>query len=399
MMEKGQYKMAGLYNSSKLKVVVLIVSLSISAASIWYTQELVTKLAEREQQQINLFAKGLQAVADPNNDGGISFLFQEIIEANNSIPVILTDEAENPISDKNIDLPQNLTEAQRIQFLKTEIETMKQVQRPILVEPAEGLKNFIFYKNSFLLTQLIYYPYIQLTIIALFAIITFVAYSYSKRSEQNRVWVGLAKETAHQLGTPLSSLIAWIELFREDPDFKNKEVLNELEKDVNRLEMITARFSNIGSTPSLHEEPLHATIAHTVDYLKTRLSKKIKISLTNILPANEMVKINKPLFDWVIENLCKNAVDAMDGSGDIRIHLFPLNENKIGIDVADTGKGMPKSRYNEVFKPGFTTKKRGWGLGLTLVKRIIENYHHGKIAVHQSEVGKGTTFRIVMNRV
>lgn len=397
-MEKGQYKMAGLYNSSKLKVVVLVVSLLIGTASIWYTNELVYKLAQREKQQINLFAKGLQAVADPNNDGSISFLFQEIIEANNSIPVILTDENENPISDKNIDVPKGLSEINRIAFLKNEISEMKQVQRPILVEPAEGLKNYIFYKNSFLLTQLIYYPYIQLTIIALFAIITFVAYSYSKRSEQNRIWVGLAKETAHQLGTPLSSLIAWIEIFREDPEFKNKEVLDELEKDVNRLEMITARFSNIGSTPSLQEELLFSTIEHTVSYLKTRLSKKIKISLTNILPLDERVKINKPLFDWVIENLCKNAVDAMDGTGDIRIHLFPLNENKIGIDVSDTGKGMIKSRFHEVFKPGFTTKKRGWGLGLTLVKRIVEDYHLGKIAVHHSEVGKGTTFRIVMNR-
>lgn len=398
-MEKGQYKMAGFYNTSKLKIVVLMVSISIGAASIWYTNVLVRKLAIREQQQINLFAKGLQAVADPANDGSISFLFQEIIEANNSIPVILTDDQENPISDKNIDIPAKYSEAEKMVFLKAEIQLMKLVHAPIVVEPTAGLKNYIFYKNSFLLTQLIYYPYVQLTIISLFAIITFVAYSYSKRSEQNRIWVGLAKETAHQLGTPLSSLIAWIEIFRQDPEFKNKEVLDELEKDVNRLEMVTARFSNIGSKPSLQEEQLYHTIEHTVSYLATRLSKKIKIMLTTLLPKDEAIKMNKPLFDWVIENLCKNAVDAMDGTGEIRIHLFPINENKLGIDVSDTGKGMGKSRYNEVFKPGFTTKKRGWGLGLTLVKRIIENYHHGKIAVHHSEIGKGTTFRIVMNRL
>lgn len=398
-MEKGQYKMAGFYDASKLKIIVLLVSLSIGGASIWYTNELVGKLALRERQQINLFAKGLQAVADPANDGSISFLFQEIIEANNSIPVILTDENENPISDKNLDIPKQYDESQRLAFLKSEVQLMKIIHAPIVVEPAKGLKNYIFYKNSFLLTQLIYYPYVQLTIISLFAIITFLAYSYSKRSEQNRVWVGLAKETAHQLGTPLSSLIAWIEIFREDPEFKNKEVLLELEKDVNRLEMVTARFSNIGSTPSLQHEQIYATIEHTVSYLKTRLSKKIKILLTTLLPPDELININKPLFDWVIENLCKNAVDAMDGTGEIRIHLFPINENKVGIDVADTGKGMAKSQFNQVFKPGFTTKKRGWGLGLTLVKRIIENYHHGKISVHYSEIGKGTTFRIVMNRV
>lgn len=399
MKEKGQYKMADLYSASRLKILVLFVSLSIGMASIWYTNVLVSKLAQREQQQIQLFAKGLQAVADPKNDGSISFLFQEIIEANNSIPVILTDEFENPISEKNISFKNEITEAQKELILKAEIKEMKATHSPILVEPTPGIKNYIFYKNSFLLTQLIYYPYIQLTIIGIFAIITFLTYSYSKKSEQNRIWVGLAKETAHQLGTPLSSLIAWVELFRIDPEFKNKEVLDELSKDISRLEMVTARFSNIGSTPILQEEKLYDTILQTTNYLKYRFSQKVKIYLTTTLPIEETVKINKPLFDWVIENLCKNAIDAMEGIGEIKINLFPINENKLGIDLADTGKGITKNKFKEIFKPGFTTKKRGWGLGLTLVKRIIEEYHYGKIEVYQSELQKGTTFRITMNRV
>jgi two-component sensor histidine kinase len=386
-------------HQNNLRYMALLIAFLISAASIYYSNQLVDKLAEREKQQINLFSKGLKAMADPNTDGSISFLFQEIIEINHSIPVILTDENRNPISERNVQFDGQLSEKEKAIFLKNELDEMAQIHEPILVEPSPGLKNYIYYKNSFLLTQLQYYPYVQLSIIALFGIITFVAYSYSKRAEQNKVWVGLAKETAHQLGTPLSSLMAWVEIFKTDPDFKHLEALEEIEKDVNRLEMVTARFSNIGSKPSMQEHNLYDLVSDSLQYLKNRLSKKVRIHFNTTLPLNETLLVNPPLFAWVIENLCKNAVDAMEGSGDLRIQLAPLGDHKVVIDISDTGKGIPKNKFKHVFRPGFTTKKRGWGLGLTLVKRIVENYHEGKIFVLNSELGRGTTFRLIFNRV
>ncbi|HEY8400905.1 MAG TPA: HAMP domain-containing sensor histidine kinase, partial [Cytophagaceae bacterium] len=365
--------------------------------SIYYTNTLVKKLAEREEKLIDLYAKGLQFAVDPDNNGNLTFLFQEIIEANNSIPVILTDEFENPISDKNISFPKKASEAEIKEILKKEIQLMKAEHAPIVVEYA-GIKNYIFYRNSYLLTQLVYYPYIQLTVIAIFAIIAYLAFSYSRNAEQNRVWVGLAKETAHQLGTPLSSLMAWVELFKSNPNYQNDEIVAELEKDVNRLEMITSRFSNIGSVPILNNENIECAITTGVNYLRNRISDKIVFSIESELPPETTAKINKPLFDWVIENICKNAADAITGPGFINIKISGIADNKIAIDISDSGKGIPRSKISDVFKPGYTTKKRGWGLGLTLVKRIVENYHKGKIFVLSSEVGKGTTFRIIINR-
>lgn len=399
-MELYNFKSIDLYNiRSKFKIIILLIALIIGAVSIFYTNQLVKKLAAREEKLIDLYAKGLKYVADPENNGNLTFLFQEIIEANNSIPVILTDENEVPISDKNVDFPKKkMSPEEKQQFLISEVKEMKAEHAPITVEYAPGFRNLIFYKNSFLLTQLVYYPYIQLTIIAIFAIIAYLAFSYSKNAEQNRVWVGLAKETAHQLGTPLSSLMAWIELFKVDPKFQDNEVVSELEKDVSRLEMITNRFSNIGSVPTLSHENVFQAIQQTVNYLKTRVSSKVKFSIVNSLPTEIRAKLNKPLFDWVIENTCKNAIDAMEGVGYITISISSYNDDKISVDISDTGKGIPKSKIKEVFKPGYTTKKRGWGLGLTLVKRIVENYHKGKITVLSSEIGKGTTFRILLNQ-
>jgi signal transduction histidine kinase len=229
-----------------------------------------------------------------------------------------------------------------------------------------------------------------------FAFLAYLAFSYSKTAEQNQVWVGLAKETAHQLGTPLSSLMAWIEYFKTDPKFADDEVIPELEKDVERLEMITARFSNIGSVPIMKPESLYEVLQHITNYLQRRISSKIRINIKGEkdLPP---VSINKHLFEWVIENICKNAVDAMSGTGEININLKLQTGNKIIIDIADNGKGISKSNLSRVFEPGFSTKKRGWGLGLTLAKRIIENYHRGKIFIKQSEINKGTTFRIILN--
>jgi anti-sigma regulatory factor (Ser/Thr protein kinase) len=384
-------------NRGRFKIFILLMALIIGGASIYYTHRLVKLLADREQSLIDLYANGLKFAADPSNEGNLSFLFQEIIEANNSIPVILTDEKENPISDRNVDLPWNVTEKERDIILRQEVIEMKLEHPPIVVEITPGLRNYIFYKNSFLLRQLLYYPYVQLTIIFIFAFIAYLAFSSSRNSEQNRVWVGLAKETAHQLGTPLSSLMAWVELFKSDPRYQDAEIAKELEKDVSRLEMITARFSNIGSIPALMDENILRVVQDSIEYLKTRVSSKVKFTVMSKAPETATAKINKPLFEWVIENVCKNAVDAMNGIGSLDIEIVQLSESKIAIDITDSGKGIPRSKFNSVFEPGYTTKKRGWGLGLTLVKRIVDNYHKGRIFVHWSEPGKGTTFRIVVN--
>ncbi|WMJ71662.1 HAMP domain-containing sensor histidine kinase [Cytophagaceae bacterium ABcell3] len=383
-------------NKSRFKLIILIVAFFISGASIYYTNQLVKSLAEREQKLIDLYARGLIYAADPDISENLSFLFQEIIEANNSIPVILTDENENPISEKNIKISDNLSKEEKDAFLQTKVKQMKEVNTPIVVEFAPGQKNYIFYQNSYLLSQLQYYPYIQLSVIFIFSFIAYLAFSYSRNAEQNRVWVGLAKETAHQLGTPLSSLMAWIELFKANPKYKDDEAISELEKDVERLERITARFSNIGSAPALQDEPIYYTVEKSINYLSHRVSRSVEFKLSASLSKNTTAKLNKPLFEWVIENICKNAVDAIKGKGLITINLSRA-DNKIMIDISDTGKGIPKSSVGKVFMPGYTTKKRGWGLGLTLVKRIVENYHKGKIFVLNSEVDKGTTFRIILN--
>lgn len=254
-------------------------------------------------------------------------------------------------------------------------------------------KEYIYYGNSKLLKLLRYYPLSQLLVVLIIGFLGYIFFSYSRRAEQNRVWVGLAKETAHQLGTPLSSLTAWVEILRNEPSI-NPEIVVELSKDIQRLETITTRFSNIGSMPILKEEDLEELISSFISYLKIRISTKVHIEIKSALIANQVANVNKYLFEWVIENICKNAVDAMGGTGDMLIYLHEGKNNQIYIDISDTGKGIPTSNLSKVFAPGFSTKKRGWGLGLTLAKRIIENYHEGKLNIKSSELNKGTTFRI-----
>ena len=367
-----------------------------------YTNSLVNKLKDREQRLIDLYAKSLEYAGSESNTANISFIVQEIIIPNNSIPVIVTDEFDEPIDSKNltsVEKARNPREKNRI--LKEEILVMKKIYEPIPIifrdeqDQIVGF-NLVYYKNSELLAQLQYYPYIQLTVIAIFGLIAYIAFNYSKTAEQNRVWVGLAKETAHQLGTPLSSLMAWVEYFKTDEKLKDEEIVKELDKDIKRLEMITSRFSNIGSVPQLKNENIFDAVSETMAYLQGRISSKVKVDITSFPNTQVVAGINKPLFDWVIENICKNAVDAMAGSGKINIKILKGNEGKVYIDVSDTGKGISKSKIANVFQPGYTTKKRGWGLGLTLVKRIIEIYHQGKIFVKSSEIDKGTTFRIVL---
>jgi len=254
-------------------------------------------------------------------------------------------------------------------------------------------KQYIYYKNSFLLTQLTAYPYIQLFVLAIFGFISYLAFNYSRTAEQNRVWVGLAKETAHQLGTPLSSLMAWVEVLRDDPELKGKGIVDELDKDIRKLQVVTERFSSIGSSPTLKSENIYQLVNRVVSYLQPRVSSKINIEVY-ALSESIHAMVHPPLFEWVLENLCKNAVDAIGSSGTIAIKILRGNDNKVLIDISDTGKGMTKPMIANVFKPGYTTKKRGWGLGLTLAKRIIELYHQGRIFVKNSEENVGTTFRI-----
>ena len=373
-----------------------MISLLVGIGSIYYTQTLVEKLAQREQKLIDLYAKGLKYAVDPKTNSDLTFLFQEVLDSNNTIPVILTDEKGVPQSYLNVNIPKRASEEQKQKLLAREIEEMKSIYPPIVIDYSElGFKNYIYYKNSYFLTQLMYYPYIQLSIIAALGIIAYVAFSYSRNAEQNRVWVGLAKETAHQLGTPLSSLIAWVEILKSTPE--NKETAIELEKDVQRLEMITARFSNIGSSPAPNNENAYEAVKDVITYLDSRTSTKVVFEIIEDIPSQTTIRINKPLFDWVLENICKNGIDAMDGMGKITVRISEINK-KIAIDISDTGKGIPRSKFKDVFKPGYTTKKRGWGLGLTLVKRIVENYHNGKIVVLESEPGKGTTFRVLMEK-
>ncbi|MCS6974092.1 MAG: HAMP domain-containing histidine kinase [Cyclobacteriaceae bacterium] len=381
------------------KWIVLGASVVISVGSIWYTDVLVKQLKDRERQQVELFARALEYTLAGQPDENMLFVTEEIILKNNSIPVIwITREGE--YQHRNIKLEKRWSETQKRKVLEEELNRMKALYEPIPItyrnEYGETEEyGQVYYRNSFLLTQLTYYPFIQLSVIAIFAFISYLAFNYSKVAEQNQVWVGLAKETAHQLGTPLSSLMAWVEVLRDDPHLKNKEIITELEKDIRKLSIVTERFSSIGSVPALKPDNIVLLINNVVNYLRPRISSRISLevfSLSDVI----MVRVNPPLFEWVIENLCKNAVDAIGSTGSIAIKILRGSNNKVYIDITDTGKGISRSNLSLVFKPGFTTKKRGWGLGLALAKRIIENYHNGRIFVKASEENQGTTFRIIL---
>lgn len=319
-----------------------------------------------------------------------SFL-EEVALNTADVPVVYTDSTQKIVIQKNdkIDsvsiLPANL---------ESTLHKLSEQNPPIAIDLGEGTTNYIFYAESELLTTLKYYPYVQFGVIGIFLLISYILFSTARKAEQDQVWVGMSKETAHQLGTPLSSLMGWNEHLRSIGVDEN--VVNEMNRDIKRLNTITERFSKIGSQPALQDENICLILQQAIDYLKQRTSKNVKYDL--ILPEKEVhVQLSVPLFEWVIENLCKNAVDAMDGKGQITVIVEEVPEG-IAIDISDTGKGIPKSKFKTVFEPGFTTKQRGWGLGLSLCKRIIENYHKGKIFVWNSEMNKGTTFRILLNR-
>jgi signal transduction histidine kinase len=379
-------------NKNQVKWLVILVSIVIGGGSIWYTNRLVEELRERERRQIELLSSALEYAATTAEN--LTFINQEIIQQNYSIPVIMVDADENPLEFRNIRFKKNANAEDSVKTLKRELEEMRAEYEPILLQEADIL---VFYRNSELLINLKYYPYIQLAVILLFGVLAYAVLNQSKIAEQNRVWAGLTKETAHQLGTPIASLMAWIDYLRNSPVWdENKEIIQEMDKDVVKLRMVTERFSSIGSKPVIKPENLYEVIEESINYLRPRISTKVDL-LINADSKDLEAMMNKPLFEWVIENICKNAVDAMKGKGTITINVLQDSDKYVLVDITDTGKGMDKNMFKRVFNPGFTTRQRGWGLGLTLAKRIVEGYHGGKIFVKTSEVGKGTTFRIALH--
>lgn len=374
----------------------------IAVISLYYTNIISSELRKREQQTIHLFAKAQTLLAQTTDTEVLIFLVDEINATNNSIPVIVKTEVTDMVGipatyeSRNLKVPNNTTDAGRQNFMAQEAKQMLLEYEPIVLE-MEGIKQSIYYRNSDLLFQLRYYPYVQLSVIAAFALLAYLVFNYSRRAEQNRLWAGLAKETAHQLGTPISSLIAWTEYMKSSDIFANHEIVPEIEKDIEKLSTVAERFSNIGSVPTLQPEDIYLCVKKVTDYLQRRISKKIVITLHNQLLEGTQVAINPSLFEWVIENICKNAVDAITPPGHIDVYFITLGQNRMAIDIKDTGKGIIKSKVRRVFEPGYTSKKRGWGLGLALARRIIESYHAGRIFVRKSELNKGTTFRIILN--
>jgi len=374
------------------KIAIFIAAIFIGGFSLWYTQALVKELAVQEDKKIKLWANATRQLGATTGETDINFLL-DIIKDNETIPTILVDDQLQIISHRNLD-PKRENDSS---YLHQELALMMAEHEPIKIEYdiENNHYNFLYYKNSYLLTALKTYPLIQLGLIAFFAIMSYFALSSSRRAEQNQVWVGMSKETAHQLGTPISSLREWHNMLKESEKDQQEEILKEVDYDIKRLELITERFSKIGSEPILKSENLDLVVEKAVDYLRNRVSSKVSIKVEVGKPGN-WANINVPLFDWVIENLCKNAIDAMEGEGALTL-LINHDAKQVYIDITDTGKGIPKGKFKTVFKPGYTTKKRGWGLGLSLVKRIITEYHKGQIYVRHSELGKGTTFRMVLN--
>jgi nitrogen-specific signal transduction histidine kinase len=372
------------------KLFLLLFAVLIGMGSLIYTGNLVSKLKVEERKNIGLWSEATRLVSLSDTSQNVEFL-SSIIDNNNTVPVILTDESDSIIAVRNFD-------AERIgdsKYLKKNLKKIKEKNKPIIINLENDHYNLIYYKDSIILTMLIFYPYVQLGIIILFILVSYLAFRSSRKADQNQVWVGMSKETAHQLGTPTSSLAGWIEILQQK--YPEISITRELARDVERLEKVTERFSRIGSKPSLANDNIVAIISRTVDYLKSRTSSKVRFINDYSINNEVVVPVNSALFEWVIENVSKNAIDAMEGSGEIIIRITETEKNAL-IDITDTGKGIPKSAFNKIFNPGFTTKLRGWGLGLSLAKRIIEEYHNGRIFVRHSEVGKGSCIRIVMNK-
>lgn len=381
-----------------------VISITVVVVFVLVSNNLVADLAVQERERMQIWADATKQIADigQNPDApdaspdNLDFLFG-IIEQNHTIPVLLTDDDGNILLHRNFDLPEkgdSLTpwaiSPANERYLRGKLASLEKRANVIHIIISPDDIQHLYYDDSKLLRRLSYYPYVQLLVMLAFIAIVYFAVNSTRKAEQNKVWVGLSKETAHQLGTPISSLMAWIELLRSTGT--DEEMVKEMDKDVSRLSMIASRFSKIGSRPNMEEEDLNEIVGRATGYMQTRISSRIKLTV-DLSPASLPVEMSAPLFEWVMENLIKNAVDAMEGSGSITVTTFADN-NRACVSVTDTGKGIPRKNHKTVFNPGFTTKKRGWGLGLALAKRIVEQYHRGRIYVAWSEPSRGTTFRL-----
>jgi signal transduction histidine kinase len=397
---------ASLPLSSRLKIFLLVFAFTIIAGTLWYTHNLVQALSHKEKEVADLYAKSFEYIANGMaGEGEYNFLFTEIINTID-FPIVMTDRNNEPTypyrnSIKNIPLDSTLSREEQHQFLLDLVKEMDASHSPIKVAYQDTIiLSYLHYGESSLITQLRQLPYIELGIIALFILIGYISFSYVKRSEQSNIWVGMARETAHQLGTPISSMLGWVELLKEQSieDRKATDTLLDMENDLHRLQKIADRFSKIGSKPDLHEENLSEVIGTVVKYFQRRIPQSgKKVHLVFESPEPLRIRINRELFEWVIENLTKNALDAIENGEGTIAYSISRQGTQVFVDVADTGKGIDLKHRSDVFRPGFSTKKRGWGLGLSLAKRIIESHHYGKLFLKESRPGFKTTFRIKLN--
>ncbi|MFT7434796.1 MAG: nitrogen-specific signal transduction histidine kinase [Psychromonas sp.] len=383
---------------SGLRLFIIALLLLVGGGVLFYFNQLGNALEDREKKYASLYAESVRFFIEQGIESSCDYTFvSDVIAANESIPTILVSNGE-AVDSRNIpelsDSTVNSDIDKRKAILDRKISEMAAEHKPIEIDLG-GDTAYLYYSSSLTLKELKFFPYLLLAAFLIFGILALIAYSSSRKAEENRVWVGLAKETAHQLGTPISGLLGWIGVLRDSEAF-DQSIGDEMEKDVHRLETITTRFSNIGSVPTMKRENLGTVIEETLFYLKRRISTKVNWFITNNLAGDNKSNINRHLIEWVIENLCKNAVDAMLGVGDLYVTIDKLDEHKVVIDIRDTGKGITKNNKRKIFRPGFSTKKRGWGLGLTLAKRIIETYHDGKLFIHKSDINRGTTFRIIL---
>jgi len=380
----------------QVKIILVLAAVAIAVISLLVSHYLIRDLSKEERKNMEVWAQALQVLGNADENTDLSLVLS-VMQGNNTIPVIVLDAGGHVMDYRNVKINAS-TMSDSIDYVERLGHKMYSAGHYIKVEPSDSadVKDYqlVCYDESTMLKRLAYYPYIQLGAVLVFVVVAIFALLSSKRAEQNRVWVGLSKETAHQLGTPISSLMAWTEVLKET--YPEDTLIPEMEEDVHRLERIAERFSKIGSLPEAVDANMNEALEHVIEYIDRRTSSQVTI--TRDFPDHAVTaRINASLFEWVVENLCKNAVDAMEGKGHINLKLMET-EGKVAIEVSDTGKGIKKKDVKNVFKPGFTTKKRGWGLGLSLAKRIVEEYHDGRIFVKHSEVGVGTTFRIELRR-
>jgi two-component sensor histidine kinase len=373
-----------------VKIILLLLAIFIGGLTLFFSQQLAQKVAKEEKKKVSTWAKAVKNSGDPEVDEANLTFYLELIQDNTTIPAIVVDE-NGKITQINVNLDKKMLA--KPGYLEEKRQEFEEENEPIPIPIADGVVHKVYYGESSVLKQLRYYPYVVLGVVALFILVSYFAFSVSRRAEENQVWVGLAKETAHQLGTPISSLMGWVDVIEMGEMPENTG--DEMRKDIRRLQIITERFSKIGSEPILKKIDLNDALEQAVNYMKTRSGKGVIFDV-QLSDSPVFVMLNQNLFDWVIENLTKNSIDAMEGAGKLT-YTISKKAGKISLDVSDTGKGIPRNRHKSVFKPGYTTKRRGWGLGLSLAKRIINDYHLGQILVKESVPGTNTTLRIVFN--